>query len=329
MSKLLIGKISWSLRKQRLFKKMHEYYCHDLVLNVILCWQNGGYFSDRSKSIKYMISSKSAAAAASVYNHKYSSWEKHAWNSFSSKLKLSGCFCFLPQVQSHLENSKFHLHQTQNQQVKQYFTLGSKLASSGGQGHAVPHPHAPGQALATVPIMRNGHVAPVSDSSNPNSPVTLLTMTSHDSEVSGQETRKTLSVAEEYKTETERSKNVSCWREKNAKIETTDRSLAVNQWLRFFLLILSFSLIVNAVRRRAQSQPTACLDVQSRSWVEFSGVEFILDLNLKESSKQSQVIIDRSVSLMCSSITSNIQSLMRELFQRRKLIIVAWPMLSN
>uniref|UniRef100_A0A674ML99 Transcription factor EC n=1 Tax=Takifugu rubripes TaxID=31033 RepID=A0A674ML99_TAKRU len=86
------------------------------------------------------------------------------------------------QVQSHLENSKFHLHQSQNQQVKQYFTLGSKLASSAGQGHAVPHPHPPGQALATVPIMRNGHVAPVSDGSNPNSPVTLLTMTNHDSE---------------------------------------------------------------------------------------------------------------------------------------------------
>ncbi|XP_032361332.1 transcription factor EC isoform X5 [Etheostoma spectabile] len=88
----------------------------------------------------------------------------------------------LLQVQSHLENSKFHLHQTQNQQVKQYLTLGSKLASSAGQGHAVPHPHAPGQPLATVPIMRNGHMASVSDGSNPNSPVTLLTMASHDSE---------------------------------------------------------------------------------------------------------------------------------------------------
>lgn len=69
--------------------------------------------------------------------------------------------------------------------MKQYFTLGSKLTSSGGQGHAIPHPHTPGQALATVPIMRNGHVASVSDSSsNPNSPVTLLTMSNQDSEVS-------------------------------------------------------------------------------------------------------------------------------------------------
>ncbi|KAF7656651.1 hypothetical protein LDENG_00038020 [Lucifuga dentata] len=83
-------------------------------------------------------------------------------------------------VQNHLENSKFHLHQAQSQQVKQYLTLGSKLASSAGPGHAVPHPHAPGQPLAAVPIMRNGHMASVSDSSNPNSPVTLLSLANHD-----------------------------------------------------------------------------------------------------------------------------------------------------
>lgn len=88
------------------------------------------------------------------------------------------------QVQSHLENSKFHLHQSQSQQVKQYMTLGSKLASSAAQGHAMPHPHTPGQPIATVPILRNGHMPPVSDSSNPNSPVTLLTMANTDSEVS-------------------------------------------------------------------------------------------------------------------------------------------------
>ncbi|KAM3858811.1 transcription factor EC [Diretmus argenteus] len=88
----------------------------------------------------------------------------------------------LLQVQSHLENSKFHLHQTQSQQVKQYLTLGSKLAASAGPGHAVPHPHAPGQPLAAVPIMRNGHMASVSDGSNPNSPVTLLSLANHDGE---------------------------------------------------------------------------------------------------------------------------------------------------
>lgn len=111
-------------------------------------------------------------------------WEPNAHKAASLPNLPNGRVCFLPQVQSHLENSKFHLHQSQNQQVKQYFTLGSKLASSAGQGHAVPHPHPPGQALASVPIMRNGHVASVSDGSNPNSPVTLLTMTNHDSEVS-------------------------------------------------------------------------------------------------------------------------------------------------
>ncbi|XP_032446023.1 transcription factor EC isoform X8 [Xiphophorus hellerii] len=85
-------------------------------------------------------------------------------------------------VQSHLENSKFHLHQSQNQPGKQYLTLGSKLASSTGSGHTVPHPHAPGQPLATVPIMRNGHMPAVSDGSSPNSPVTLLTMGNHEGE---------------------------------------------------------------------------------------------------------------------------------------------------
>uniref|UniRef100_A0A8C2AXB3 Transcription factor EC n=1 Tax=Cyprinus carpio TaxID=7962 RepID=A0A8C2AXB3_CYPCA len=83
------------------------------------------------------------------------------------------------EVQNHLESSKYHLHQTQAQQVKQYLTLGSKLAS---QAHSVGHPH-PG--LGSVPVMRNGHMPPVSDSSTPGSPVTLLTLANnHDSEVS-------------------------------------------------------------------------------------------------------------------------------------------------
>ncbi|XP_055087698.1 transcription factor EC isoform X4 [Periophthalmus magnuspinnatus] len=87
-------------------------------------------------------------------------------------------------VQSHLESSKFHLHQSQSQQVKQYLTLGSKLASSAAPGHStMPHPHTPGQPIATVPVMRQ-HLGSVSDGSNPNSPVTLLTMANPDSEVS-------------------------------------------------------------------------------------------------------------------------------------------------
>ncbi|XP_068611438.1 transcription factor EC [Brachionichthys hirsutus] len=83
-------------------------------------------------------------------------------------------------VHNHMENSKFHLHQTQ--QVKQYLTLGSKLVSSAGQGPAAPHHHTPGQALSTVPIMRNGHMVSASDGSNPNSPITLLSMANHDGE---------------------------------------------------------------------------------------------------------------------------------------------------
>ncbi|XP_036433387.1 transcription factor EC isoform X2 [Colossoma macropomum] len=78
-------------------------------------------------------------------------------------------------VQNHLESSKYHIHQAQAQQVKQYLTLGSKLASQA-------HPH-PGQALGPMPVMRNGHMPPVSDNSTPGSPVTLLTLAnSHDSE---------------------------------------------------------------------------------------------------------------------------------------------------
>ncbi|XP_029598162.1 transcription factor EC isoform X3 [Salmo trutta] len=87
----------------------------------------------------------------------------------------------MEQVQSHLEGSKFHLHQAQSQQVKQYLTLGSKV--SGGQGG---HPHPTGQGgqlLGTVPVMRNCHMAPLSNGSTPSSPVTLLTLASnHDSE---------------------------------------------------------------------------------------------------------------------------------------------------
>ncbi|KAK3544679.1 hypothetical protein QTP86_026167 [Hemibagrus guttatus] len=79
------------------------------------------------------------------------------------------------QVQNHLENSKYHVQQFQAQQVKQYLTLGTKLA---GQAH--PHQ---GQALGTMPVMRNGHMTPVSDNSTPGSPVTLFTIAnSHDTE---------------------------------------------------------------------------------------------------------------------------------------------------
>lgn len=82
-----------------------------------------------------------------------------------------------PQVQNHLENSKYHLQQAQTQQVKQYLTLGTKLT---GQAH--PHP---GQALGTMPVMHSDHITPVSDNSMPGSPVTLFTFANnHHTEVS-------------------------------------------------------------------------------------------------------------------------------------------------
>ncbi|CAL8242236.1 unnamed protein product [Merluccius merluccius] len=89
-------------------------------------------------------------------------------------------------VQTHLESSKFHLHQQQqqppqSQQVKQYLTLGgSKMAAS----PAMSHPHTANQPMAAVPVLRSGQHMPsaLSDGSNPNSPVTLLTLANHDSE---------------------------------------------------------------------------------------------------------------------------------------------------
>ncbi|XP_031438930.1 transcription factor EC isoform X2 [Clupea harengus] len=83
-------------------------------------------------------------------------------------------------VQNHLENPKYHFHQAQAQQVKQYLTLSSKLA---GQAHPGPHPHA-GQPLGAAPVMRNGHMPQEGDGSTQGSPVTLhsLATSNHDSE---------------------------------------------------------------------------------------------------------------------------------------------------
>ncbi|XP_062862441.1 transcription factor EC [Trichomycterus rosablanca] len=93
-----------------------------------------------------------------TYNH----LQPPAWNQTCSTWK----------VQNHLENPKYHLHQPQAQQ---YLTVGTKLPVQA-------HPH-PGQALGTMPIMRNGHLTPVSDNSTPGSPVTLFTLAnSHESE---------------------------------------------------------------------------------------------------------------------------------------------------
>nr|XP_014344243.1 PREDICTED: transcription factor EC [Latimeria chalumnae] len=84
------------------------------------------------------------------------------------------------EVQTHLENpTKYHIQQAQRQQVKQYLTLGPKLAS---QDFSVSQSH-PSQPVGTAPIMRNGHMPPVNDNGTPESPVTLLTHRSnHESE---------------------------------------------------------------------------------------------------------------------------------------------------
>nr|XP_055047263.1 transcription factor EC isoform X2 [Misgurnus anguillicaudatus] len=96
---------------------------------------------------------------------------------YSNQSSLWPWPCTQLKVQSHLENSKYNLHQAH--QVKQYLTLGNKHAS---QAHQVAHPH-PGQALGTVPVMRNGHMPPMTDGSTPGSPVTLLTLANnHESE---------------------------------------------------------------------------------------------------------------------------------------------------
>ncbi|XP_075785486.1 transcription factor EC isoform X3 [Pelodiscus sinensis] len=74
-------------------------------------------------------------------------------------------------VQTHLENqSRYHIQQSQKHQVKQYLTLDTKLSS---QTLALSHCHTVQPAGAT-PILRNGHMPPVSDIGAPDSPVTKL-----------------------------------------------------------------------------------------------------------------------------------------------------------
>ncbi|XP_066489527.1 transcription factor EC [Tiliqua scincoides] len=72
--------------------------------------------------------------------------------------------CSYYKVQTHLEHpTRYHIQQTQRQQVKQYLTLDAKLSHS----HAV---HSPG----ATPLLRSGHMPPTSDISTPGSPVTKL-----------------------------------------------------------------------------------------------------------------------------------------------------------
>uniref|UniRef100_A0A8C8RL42 Transcription factor EC n=1 Tax=Pelusios castaneus TaxID=367368 RepID=A0A8C8RL42_9SAUR len=74
-------------------------------------------------------------------------------------------------VQTHLENqSRYHLQPSEKHQVKQYLTLDTKLSS---QTLALSHCHTVQPAGAT-PVLRNGHMPPVSDIGTPESPVTKL-----------------------------------------------------------------------------------------------------------------------------------------------------------
>ncbi|XP_076153447.1 transcription factor EC isoform X2 [Alosa pseudoharengus] len=112
----------------------------------------------------------------SEWGHTGHSWYQAAHTGTYGHNQLPATWPTSWQVQSHIENPKYHLHQAQ----AQYLTLSSKLA---GQAHPGPHPHA-GQPLGTVPVMRNGHMPPQGDGSTPGSPIHLLTLatSSHDSE---------------------------------------------------------------------------------------------------------------------------------------------------
>ncbi|XP_072341372.1 transcription factor EC-like isoform X2 [Scyliorhinus torazame] len=84
------------------------------------------------------------------------------------------------QVQTHLENpTKYHLHQTQRQQVKQYLALGTKLSN---QTLSISHSH-PGESVRATPIMRNALIPPGNEST-PDSPITLLSLgANHENEM--------------------------------------------------------------------------------------------------------------------------------------------------
>ena len=83
-------------------------------------------------------------------------------------IKWSVAVVFLVQVQNHLDNpTKYHIQQSQRQQVKQYLssTLGAKLGGSGGP------------ACASQPSEHG--MPPGPGTSAPNSPMALLTLNSN------------------------------------------------------------------------------------------------------------------------------------------------------
>lgn len=87
------------------------------------------------------------------------------------QLETSAIISIPSQVQTHLENqSRYHIQQSQRHQVKQYLTLDTKLSS---QTLSLSHSHTI-QPAGVTSILRNGHMAPVSSTGAPESPVTKL-----------------------------------------------------------------------------------------------------------------------------------------------------------
>ncbi|XP_069832449.1 transcription factor EC isoform X1 [Dendropsophus ebraccatus] len=87
--------------------------------------------------------------------------------------------CSYYEVQTHLENpTKYHLQQSQRQQVKQYLTIGTKFSTQ-----ALSYSHT--QPAGITPPLRNGHMSPVAESCTPNGTVSkILTLgNNHENEM--------------------------------------------------------------------------------------------------------------------------------------------------
>ncbi|XP_075065094.1 transcription factor EC isoform X2 [Mixophyes fleayi] len=79
--------------------------------------------------------------------------------------------CSYYEVQAHLENpTKYHLQQSQRQQVKQYLTLGTKFST---QPLSYSHSHT-AQPVGVTPPLRNGHMSPAAENCTANNTVTKL-----------------------------------------------------------------------------------------------------------------------------------------------------------
>ncbi|XP_056429834.1 transcription factor EC [Hyla sarda] len=71
-------------------------------------------------------------------------------------------------VQAHLDNpTKYHLQQSQRQQVKQYLTIGNTFSAP-----ALSYSHA--QPAGVTPPLQNGHMSPVAESCTPNGTISNI-----------------------------------------------------------------------------------------------------------------------------------------------------------